>query len=134
MLFGITGTESTPEVYHRAIQAAVDDASARGWEAIILVLVMLGLISLTGFIVRWLIHSMDKRLEEATIRENRMADRLNELETFTRTTLLKVIDDTSVLITKVFEGMNHLGSLLAERPCLMDLEQIETAKKTAKKD
>ena len=122
---------STHEAIDWAIKEAVKDASTRGWEAIILVLVMLGLILLTGFIVRWLIRSMDKRLEESTERENRMAVRLNELESFTRNTLLTVINDTSGLITKVFEGMNHLSTLLAERPCLMDLKQIEQAKKTA---
>ena len=112
-----------------AIHNAVDKASARGWEAIILVMVMLGLIALTGFIVRWLIHSMDKRMEEAKDREDRMAKRLNDLENFVQTTLLKVINETSAITANVLDAVRSLTSALNVRPCLFTNEEIAKRKK-----
>lgn len=113
----------------QAIHKAVIDASARGWEAIILVMVMLGLIALTGFIVRWLIKSMDKRMEEAKDREERMAKRLNDLENFVQTTLLKVINETSSMTANVLDAVRSLTSALNIRPCLFTSEEIETRRR-----
>jgi len=113
-----------------AVDKAVDDAGTKGWEAIVLVMFMLGLISLSGFVVRWLVKSMDKRMEESTVRETRMANRLDNLELFTRTTLLQVINESSSLIGKVFDGMHYLGQQLSDRPCLLDMRhQMELARK-----
>ena len=112
-----------------AIHNAVDKASARGWEAIILVMVMLGLIALTGFIVRWLIRSMDKRMEEAKDREDRMAKRLNDLENFVQTTLLRVINETSSMTANVLDAVRSLTSALNIRPCLFTSEEIAKRKK-----
>ena len=112
-----------------AIHNAVDKASARGWEAIILVMVMLGLIALTGFIVRWLIRSMDKRMEEAKDREDRMAKRLNDLENFVQTTLLRVINETSAMTANVLDAVRSLTSALNIRPCLFTSEEIAKRKK-----
>ena len=113
-------TAGMQEVILQAVQEAVRNASSRGWEAVVLVLVMLGLIGLTGFIVKWLIRSMDKRLEEAKDREDRMAKRLTELETFAQVTLLKVVNDTSAMATKVLGAVDALTSALSSKPCLLD--------------
>ena len=113
----------------QAIHKAVTDASARGWEAVILVMVMLGLITLTGFIVRWLIRSMDKRMEEAKDREDRMAKRLNDLENFVQTTLLRVINETSAMTANVLDAVRSLTSALNIRPCLFTSEEIAKRKK-----
>ncbi len=111
---------SLDQTVQNGIKNAFDAAGQRGWEAIILVLVMLGLIGLTGFIVKWLIRSMDKRLEEAKDREDRMAKRLTDLETFSQTTLLKVVNDTSAMATRVLGALDALAVALNAKPCLLD--------------
>lgn len=127
--FAIVDNSSIQDEISQAIHKAVDDASARGWEAVILVLVMFGLIALTGFIIRWLIYSMDKRMEEAKDREDRMAKRLNDLENFVQTTLLKVINETSAMTANVLDAVRSLTSALNIRPCLFTNEEITKRKK-----
>ena len=123
--FATVDSNSVQGEISQAIHKAVNDASARGWEAIILVMVMLGLIALTGFIVRWLIRSMDKRMEEAKDREDRMAKRLNDLENFVQTTLLRVINETSAMTANVLDAVRSLTSALNIRPCLFTTEEID---------
>ena len=102
-----------------AIKEAVKQAADRGWEAIVLVIVMVGLISLTGVIVRWLIASMDKRMEEANQREQRMAQRLTQLEDFSQVTLVRLIDETSQLAANVVNAITTLTVAMEHRPCLL---------------
>lgn len=128
-LLTVVNTSSMQDEVTRAMNEAVKDASAKGWEAVILVLVMFGLIALTGFIVRWLIYSMDKRMEEAKDREDRMAKRLNDLENFVQTTLLKVINETSAMTANVLDAVRSLTSVLNIRPCLFTNEEITKRKK-----
>lgn len=111
------------QVAKNTIEEAVKAASVRGWEAIVLILVMLALIGLTGVIVRWLIHSMDKRMNESIAREDRMALRLTELEQFNQNTLLKIINDTSSMTTTVLTAVQALTNALEKRPCLLGGEQ-----------
>jgi len=120
-----SATGAMQDVILRAVQDAVKDASTRGWEAIILVLVMLGLICLTGFIIKWLIRSMDRRMEEATNREERMAKRLSELESFVQITLLKTVNDTSAMAATVINTVNRLSDILGLRTCVLDAERQE---------
>jgi phage-related holin len=111
---------SIQEAVSNAVSEAVKDASTRGWEAVILVLVMLGLISLTGVIVRWLIKSMDKRMEEAKEREDRMAKRLDYLENFVENTLMNIINNTSTMTVKVLTAIDALTNVLDKRPCILN--------------
>jgi flagellar biosynthesis/type III secretory pathway M-ring protein FliF/YscJ len=119
-LMAATATNTLQEVVVKAVQDAVKDASTRGWEAIVLVLVMLGMIILTGIIVRWLIRSMDLRMKEAKEREERMARRLDDLESFNQNTLLKIVDETSKVTTMVLEAVKSLTDSLNHRPCILD--------------
>jgi glutamine amidotransferase-like uncharacterized protein len=109
----------------KAIDEALKDAGTRGWEAVILIIVMVGLIVLTGFIVRWLIRSMDKRMEEAKEREDRMCKRLNDLENFVQTTLLNVINETSTMTANVLDAVRTLSSALTSRPCLLNSNEVK---------
>jgi len=104
---------------------ALQLAGQRGWEAVVLVIVLLGLIGLTGFIVRWLIASMDKRMQESRDREVGMAIRLRELENFVQVTLLKLIKDNSVMTTTVLDAVLALTGALDKRPCILDVERQE---------
>jgi len=104
---------------------ALQLAGQRGWEAVVLVIVLLGLIGLTGFIVRWLIASMDKRMQESRDREVGMAIRLRELENFVQVTLLKLIKDNSVMTTTVLDAVLALTGVLDKRPCILDVERQE---------
>lgn len=106
-------------VIDSAVDEAVKQASSRGWEAIVLLLFMIGLMVLTGVIVKWLIRSMDARMEEATARENRMALRLNKLEEFSQTTLVNLINETAAMTTKVMDAITSLSDAMNRRPCLL---------------
>jgi CheY-specific phosphatase CheX len=123
--------QPTSPVIDSAIQEAIKQASPRGWEAIILVIVMAMLIGLTSVIVRWLIKSMDVRLAEGAVRENRMANRVNDLEAFVEHTLIKVVNDTSSMTATVLEAVRSLVDALNERPCLLtesEKRQVHTCR------
>lgn len=119
------------EAISGAIVQATKSASERGWEAVMLVIVIVGMLIVMGFIVRWLLASMDKRIQESNDREDariketlqredRMSQRISALEDFSRTTLLKVVNDTSALATNVLQTMNRLTAAMEKRPCLLD--------------
>jgi len=95
---------------------------------------MVGLMSLTGFIVKWLIRSMDQRMQEAVARENRMAARLNELEAFVKTTLINIINDTATMTAKLLDAISGLSNELDKRPCLVDARSKKVDQDTRRRD
>ena len=131
-----------PRTIDDAINKAVEQAALKGWEPVVLIVVIIGLIGLTGFIVKWLIKSMDKRMEEATKREARMSDRINKLEDFNQHTLLTLVKVTAEQTQLMIDTVQALKDALDLRPCLlpeivkrMELEQelVEELAKSSKK-
>lgn len=131
-----------PRTIDDAINKAVEQAALKGWEPVVLIVVIIGLIGLTGLIVKWLIKSMDKRMEESTKREARMSDRINKLEDFNQHTLLTLVKGTAEQTQLMIDTVQALKDALDLRPCLlpeivkrMELEQelVDELTKSSKK-
>ena len=102
MLAQIPGTET-----------AIDAAAHRGYEAILMCIVVVMCIALVGILFRWFIQSMDKRAEEAVKREEALSKRINELEQFVQTQLM-------AMMSKNNDVINNLTLALQGRPCLLE--------------
>jgi len=100
-------------------ETAIDAAAHRGYESVVLVIVVLCLVGLVALLFRWFISSMDQRLIESRERENRLANRVSELEKFAENTLLKLVETVTQSLQKNTEAMNNLTKVLDERPCLL---------------
>lgn len=118
MLFA-TGVEETVAL---AVKKALEEATreGKGWEAEILIGVLAGAICLTAFIVRWLIKSMDSRMQEATTREERMSKRIDCLEDFQRETLSELMQQATKAQLASSEAIRELKESLHAKPCLID--------------
>jgi hypothetical protein len=115
-----TATPEMQEIIRKGVKDAIDNANTRGWEAVVLVFVMFGLLCVMAFIFKWFVKSIDKRQEENIKREERMAVRLSQLETFVQTTLVQLVNDASAMTAKVLDAVSQLTNALNTRPCLLD--------------
>ena len=104
---------------------ALKAAGQRGYEAILMAIVLIACISLVGLLIRWFVNSMDKRLAESADREKRLADRVTELEKFIEQTLVKMIENVSVLMQKNTEASSRLADMLDTKPCLLERSNQE---------
>ena len=100
--------------------AAIKVASERGWEAVVVVIIMLSLLAFFGFLGKWFITSMDKRLDEASKREERLAARITTLESFVENTLVKLVSECTSLLSQNITTIKALTDALGQKPCLLD--------------
>jgi hypothetical protein len=101
-------------------ETAIREAEQHGYEAVVLVVVLFGLLAFFGILGKWFIKSMNKRHEEAYKREERLSTRVTTLELFVETTLVKLVNDCSGLMAKNIESINALTVALGQRICLLD--------------
>ena len=104
---------------------ALKAASQRGYEAFLMAIVLMACIGLVGMLIRWFVNSMDLRLKESADREKRLADRVTELEKFIEITLVKMIENISVLMQKNTEASSRLTDILDVKPCLLERSNQE---------
>ena len=104
---------------------ALKAASQRGYEAVLMAIVLMACIGLVGMLIRWFVNSMDLRLKESADREKRLADRVTELEKFIEITLVKMIENISVLMQKNTEASSRLTDILDVKPCLLERSNQE---------
>lgn len=116
---------------------AISAASPRGYEAIVLVIVMLAMIGFGGWLLR---HIMT----EAREREQRLAARINQLEDVIRGELFSVLRENSEIMGKVLaaadgiiraatemtETLRRFTAVMEIRPCLAAI--AEQSRKAAK--
>jgi hypothetical protein len=108
------------------LEDAISAASSRGWEAIMLVMVIVALFSGFTYILRWIMDGAQKR-------EERLAARVTHLEDVIRTELFTALKANSEVMGKVLsateaiiraaERMTHaldkFTNILDVRPCLL---------------
>ena len=104
-------------------QEALTEAAKDGYEAVVLVVILLGFLGVFAFIVKWFIVTMDKRLLQADVREERLAARVTELEKFVESVLMKMIADCSTALVNNTTAVSQLIGTLNERPCFFDSGQ-----------
>lgn len=102
------------------IRAASDRG---GWEAIAVVSLMLVMIGAFVFLGKWFIASTDSRLAEAKEREDRLAARITSLEDFAHTTLVVLVREVTVMMTKNNEAINALTEALNKKLCVLAPER-----------
>lgn len=109
---------------------AIAAASRSGWEAVLLVVVMLAVCS-----AFWLV--MNKNMNEAKTREDRLAARVTQLEDVIRTELLGALKMNSETMGKVLQASDSIvraadrmtqtlekfTSILDVRPCLLPVAE-----------
>ena len=100
--------------------AAIKSAMGSGYEAVVLVVILIAMLAFFGILGRWFISSTDKRLEEARAREDRLARRIDELERFTRDTLLRLVQDVTESMVGNTRASQALTDALNARLCLLD--------------
>jgi hypothetical protein len=106
---------------------AIQLAASQGYEAVMLVVILMGFLGMFGFISKWFIRTMDNRLSQADIREERLAKRVSELESFVEHTLTKLIGECSASIANNTQVVNRLIDTLNSRPCFWDADHQEAA-------
>ena len=100
-------------------EEAIEAASQRGYEAVVLVLVMGAMLFFFGLLGKWFIKSTDKRLEEASDREKRLATRIDVLEAFVHNTLLKMVQENAAMMIKNIEAAETLIGTMSQRLCIL---------------
>lgn len=114
---------------------AIRAAASRGWEAVVLVVIMISVLCLLGWIVKvWITRASqreDKILEQALAREDRLAKRIDALEDFIRTSLMDALHENtramlniSVASGEITKAMSDLiGALHTTRVCFATGDQ-----------
>jgi hypothetical protein len=102
-----------------AIKAAVNNS----YEAVVMVVILFGFLGVFAFISKWFISTMDKRLQQADVREERLALRVTELERFVESTLMKLIAECSAALANNTQMTGQLIGTLEKRPCFWDSER-----------
>lgn len=107
-------------------EEAIEAAARRGWEAVLLVVIILSTFVCFGWVIRRL-------MAEASTREDRLAARVTHLEEMIRTELMAALRQNSEVMGKVLSAadaivraadrmtqtLDRFTSILDVRPCLL---------------
>lgn len=105
-----------PGVSPEDIAEVIKAASNKSWEATMLAVIMIAAICCLAWFVRsW--------MNQATGREERMANRIDALETQLVTTLKEIAAGMQRAIEQNTAAFNKLNDLLADHPCLWSPER-----------
>jgi flagellar basal body-associated protein FliL len=105
--------------------AAIQSAAQRGYEAVIMVIVILSMLGFFGILSRWFLKSTDRRLQEAMSREERLGARIDELERFIQDTLLKMVQQVTDAMLGNTKATQTLTDALNARLCILDPSRQE---------
>jgi hypothetical protein len=107
-------------------EEALESAARRGWEAVLLVVLILATFACFGWVIR-------KLMAESSDREQRLAARVTHLEEMIRTELMAALRQNSEVMGKVLSAadsivraadnmsrtLERFTSILDVRPCLL---------------
>ena len=109
---------------------AIKAAASRGWEAVLLVVIVVATFCFFGYVLRRVLDAGEKR-------ENRLAERVTALEAEIRTELFAQMKANSEIMTRMCDAANRIcvaadrmiqtlekfETTLASRPCLATIQQ-----------
>ena len=104
-------------------EEAIRTAASVSYEAVLVVVILLGFLGVFAFMSKWFISTMDKRLAQADVREERLALRVTELERFVEGALMKLIGECSAALANNTQVTTQLIGALEKRPCFWDVER-----------
>ena len=97
-------------------EAVVESASAHGWEAALLAVIILAGAGLLGYLIRMWVHKSTERedriLQQAVDREGRLAQRVSQLEDFVRTALLDALKESSRAVSAISDSAKEQSKAL----------------------
>jgi hypothetical protein len=110
--------------------AAIQSAAQEGWAAVLLVVIVVAVFAFTGWFLR-----MER--SDARQREDRLANRITELETFIRTELVTELRRSSDVMAQVIVALAEVNktsesvvstlgqftSILNHRPCMLPFDE-----------
>ena len=99
---------------------AIQSASQRGYEAVVMVVIILSMLAFFGLLGRWFLKSTDKRLDEAMTREKDLSSRIRMLESFVQDTLMGMVKSVTEAMTGNTEATRCLTEALNKRLCILD--------------
>lgn len=99
-------------------EEAIKAASHQGYEAILLVIVVLAMLGAFGILVRFLLNT-------TSAREKALSDRINQLEQFIQTTLVDLVAQCTESNNHAVQAMHALTESLKTRPCFLEQDQQE---------
>lgn len=105
---------------------AIRMAEHRGYEAVLLTIVVIACLLLVGVLIRWLMKSQDARYADLTTDKNRLENRVSELEKFVETTMLEQVRQCTMAIQSNTAAVETLNKALDNRPCMLDHEKQTT--------
>jgi hypothetical protein len=97
----------------------IKSATASGWMPGMIALLMAAFAGGLVFIVRWFIKTLDKRLDEAFQREQRMALRIDGLEKDLREDRKAESERAFKALDENAKALSGLESMLHNNPCMM---------------
>lgn len=116
-------------------EQAIESAAGRGYEAVVLVVILLSMFGLMGYVIRYWLQKAgereDKTMSQAFERETRLSARVTDLETFVREKLIQALSEStkatltiSVAMADIVKTTTELReSLHSTRPCFWTAEQ-----------
>ena len=110
----------------------VDNAIGHGWEAGIVAVLILGSMGLLAWLFRFMIVQSQAREEalwrQSAEREQRLAKRIDDLETFINQTLVSRIEGNTMAMEQLRNSIDTLNTMMERRPCLLPDELISKVK------
>lgn len=108
--------------------AAIQAASQRGYESVVLVVIMLALFTLTGWLVRFWISKATEREDrfaaQALTREERLSKRVTDLEQLIQDHLLTALGEAAAAMREqVVSSQRLVDALQNTRPCWWTAEK-----------
>jgi hypothetical protein len=102
--------------------AAIQAAAARGYESVVIVVVMLSVFTLTAWLVRFWIQKAtereDRNAAQALAREERLAARVTELERLIHDQLMAALKEATLAMREQVSSAQALAqALTTTRPC-----------------
>lgn len=117
-----------------SIEKILQQASSRGWEAMMLAVVIVATGIALGYMFRYTLARSEAREKESSEERARLNKRIDELETLARDRLFDVATayrsdsaSTNATLTKFIEAIQV-------RPCLWQLQQDELREKRTNKE
>lgn len=107
--------------------AAIQAASQRGYEAVVMVVIVLAMLTFFGLLGRWFLRSTDKRLDEAMAREQSLSARIKTLETFVQDTLMEMVKNNATAMLSNADAIRRLTETLDKRLCILDPSRQDAA-------
>ena len=101
-------------------EQAIQAASQRGYEAIVMVIIVLAMLTFFAALGKWFLNQTDRRLTEAMEREQRLGGRIDVLEQFIQDTLMKMVEQVTAAMNGNTRATQTLTDALNARLCILD--------------